>query len=108
MTDEIKELLANTSPRPWKCEESSHAAYLSTDDFTIRPHWRETASIERIKASMRLIAIAVNSYEANQERIKELEFLLERIVADLPAKRDWLDPDIERAARAALQEKRNE
>jgi hypothetical protein len=31
-----------------------------------------------------------------------LRFILERIIADLPTKRDWLDPALEQIARSAL------
>ncbi len=32
----------------------------------------------------------------------ELLFALSQIIADLPAKRDWLDPDLERIAKEAI------
>jgi len=38
-------------------------------------------------------------------RAKVLEDELRQIIADLPAKRDWLDPVVERMARAALEAK---
>ena len=34
----------------------------------------------------------------------KLATLLERLVAELPTKRDWLDPELEREARAAIEE----
>ena len=41
------------------------------------------------------------------EMIKEndrLRYLLTRIMSDLPSRRDWLDPDLERIARSAIEE----
>ncbi len=40
--------------------------------------------------------------DRDKRRIKELEFLLGQIVTDLPANRDWLNPDTEKAAREIL------
>lgn len=38
----------------------------------------------------------------------DLFFVLNRIVGDLPEKRDWLDPMIERCAKAAIRKARGE
>jgi hypothetical protein len=48
-------------------------------------------SSERKYADSKLYAAAPDMLEA-----------LERIVTDLPSRRDWLDPDIEKLARAAI------
>ena len=39
------------------------------------------------------------------ERIKDLEYVLEQIINSLPSKKDWLDPDVEKAARNLLKKK---
>ena len=39
-----------------------------------------------------------------RERLTELERVLGRILNELPTRRDWLDPDLERDARALSKE----
>ena len=39
------------------------------------------------------------AYGALRTRTQELEFVLWSILRDLPKKRDWLDPDLERQAK---------
>jgi hypothetical protein len=36
--------------------------------------------------------------EIDKQRIEHLEYVLTQILKDLPAKRDWLDPLLERQA----------
>jgi len=42
------------------------------------------------------------------EAAPELLFALEQILGDLPSKRDWLNPDIEKIARTAIQRAKGE
>lgn len=57
----------------------------------------ESASAEEMAANARLIAAA-----------PDLLFALERILADLPTNRDWLDPAVEKFARAAVAKAKGE
>lgn len=47
-------------------------------------------------------AIKVSEIPTAGEREKNLEWALRQIVQDLPQKRDWLDPDVEKVARALV------
>ncbi len=42
------------------------------------------------------------SLRASNERLLESKRILGRIISDLPTNRDWLDPDLERQAKYAL------
>lgn len=42
------------------------------------------------------------------EAAPELLFALEQILGDLPSKRDWMNPDIEKIARTAIQRAKGE
>jgi hypothetical protein len=61
------------------------------------------------------IADALNRDDALTEALKvagEAQYFVQQLLADLPAKRDWLNPDIERALKdftnsAALEQIRN-
>ena len=49
----------------------------------------------------RLLAAARRSREL-EEAALSLARILERILDDIPARRDWLDPDLERVAREVI------
>lgn len=59
------------------------------------------------RANDELFRIKQRVVIANRELVQtnsELVYLLQRVLADLPAKRDWLDPQLERIMRTAAQE----
>jgi hypothetical protein len=49
-----------------------------------------------------LLTDAADALREAESRIKAMEAVLGGIINDLPTKRDWLDPDLERAARNLL------
>lgn len=55
--------------------------------------WGDRTKVALQKA--RHIVRCVNNFEA-------VRFALERMVRELPSRRDWLDPDTEKSARAAI------
>jgi len=50
-----------------------------------------------------MLAGFATAWKAREDEVLERDFLLRRIMHDLPARRDWLDPAIERAARKLLE-----
>lgn len=78
------------TPGPWLID----GTYVYEDDATgrtIADCRRSTRHMGECRANARLIAAA-----------PDLRYVLSRILEDLPVRRDWLDPDIEKMGRDAI------
>lgn len=65
------------------------------------------ASIEA-ERNRNLLCTALNAGYFVTAAAPELLAVLEQIIRDLPTKRDWLDPDVEARARAAIAKAKGE
>lgn len=94
---------------PWSFNEAETGYYAFGHDWLIvrsnaykgDSRWMALATID----STQSCHMTVDEQKANARLIAaspELLFALSQIVSELPAKRDWLNPDIERIARAAI------
>ncbi len=84
--------MSNHTPGPWEFVNGRILSTVTKDEIN---HLVSDAVYE---ANERLKARAPELLEENER----LRFLLRSIVDDLPTKRDWLNPDIEREAKAIL------
>ena len=59
-----------------------------------------TTKLDAAEAKLEAARVAIES--APQREVEGLSWLVRQIVDSLPTRRDWLDPDIEKMARAAI------
>ena len=76
MSDDVKKVLAEATPRPWRPAECNPLEICSESRIMVAGIIRmegQTYGNGQREANAELIVIAVNSYEADQERIRVLE-----------------------------------
>jgi len=57
-----------------------------------------------VRANRDFILLAVNNHDRLEALNKTAAHVISQMLQMLPAKRDWLDPDIEKLARSVLKE----
>lgn len=96
------------TPGPWRVEYESGDWYVQDENRTVTiadcTSWGQHTDMAEPPSG-------VGECEANANLIASAPFLYEALrtlLADIPAKRDWLNPDTERFANAALKKARGE
>jgi hypothetical protein len=81
---------------PFQAVKDGYCLKHHPDAVKARKERLEKAYLERDKNAPWRVEMALH------ERIKALESVLSGIVQTLPSRRDWLDPDLEKQAKALL------